>query len=138
MLGIRSKLPAPVTPTLRVPDSRIPQQRGKLKMAQNFPWEYLSECSEMSLQNFLLAQLNLAASIRKIIAAEQEKLIEALTNAEVARIIHEDIEKLSHTANLRQGILDFRLGSEPTEHKSVEIVSQSEVPVKRAVKYPQN
>lgn len=71
------------------------------------PWEYLGDCSETSLQNFMLAQLNLAASLRKSITADTDKLNESLALAEVARIFIEENDALVRIASLRQGVLDF-------------------------------
>lgn len=76
-------------------------------MARPLPWEYLGECSETSLQNFMLVQLETAAKIRRVIAAESEHLVEALVSAEVARLLLEKSEEISRMGTLRQGILNF-------------------------------
>jgi hypothetical protein len=72
-----------------------------------FPFEYLSDCSETSLQNFQMAQLDVAANLRKVLRTELERLIDALTNAEIARMLTENRAELARMAQLRQGVLDF-------------------------------
>lgn len=82
-------------------------------MNRPLPWEYLSECSETALQNFMISQLNVAAGLRKTIAAESEKLIEALVLTEVSRLLIEKRDELVRMASLRQSLFDFDRRIEP-------------------------
>lgn len=77
-------------------------------MPRPLPWEYLGECSDTGLQNFQLSQLNVAASLRKVIEVESEKLIDALVNAEIARLLAENAAEMSRALELRQGVLAFK------------------------------
>lgn len=94
------------------------------------PWEYLAECSEHSLQSFMLSQMNMAAELKKSIRADQEKLMEILLNVELAGLLRHSRDELSRIAYLRQGVLRFE-DRTPTEIPNKETVEVSDrvVPV---------
>lgn len=66
------------------------------------PLEYLSRCSDASLQHFELARLNCAANLRKQMAALLDQLIDDLVDARLARRMIEHKAK-SSTAPLALG-----------------------------------
>lgn len=71
------------------------------------PLEYLRECSNESMSNFVSAQLNRAAEIRKGIRADLEQLVESLVNAEVARVLMQERDSLREISDSRQRRLEF-------------------------------
>ena len=59
------------------------------------PWEYLATCSRAGLEEYQLAQMNIVAKQRKIIEAEVDRLVEAASNAEIARLVRDNAEELA-------------------------------------------
>lgn len=72
-----------------------------------FPWDYLELCSITALHSFILAERDAAARHRKQLIKELEKMVEALTNAEVATAIIENSNRLRSTIELRQNSFAF-------------------------------
>lgn len=70
------------------------------------PWEYLRTCSRTGLEEYQLVQLNIVAKQRKIIEAEVERLVEAASNAEIARLIRDNAEELARIG-AAQGVFKF-------------------------------
>lgn len=69
------------------------------------PIEYLTDCSEEGIENFVLKQSEIAALLRKQLRADVDRLIEALVNVEVANLLMHRGTELAEIANARQGVL---------------------------------
>lgn len=62
---------------------------------QKRPWEYLLTCSRAGLEAYELSERNKGSQLRKVLGAELDRLVEALTNAEITRLIRENAEELA-------------------------------------------
>lgn len=100
-------------------------------MPSSFPWDYLENCTLTSLHSFTTAQRALAATLRKALLAEAERMIEAMVNAEMATVIIENSEKLSRIIELRQNSFRFeaamRANSVLPSQEDIEQLSPSHV-----------
>lgn len=67
--------------------------------------EYMRDCSEEGIENFVLKQSEIAALLRRQIRGDVDQLIEALVNVEVANLLMHRGAELAEIASARQGIL---------------------------------
>jgi hypothetical protein len=71
------------------------------------PWEYLRDCSEVSLKNFQLLRQTAAANAKKEITKLVDELVDAQTDAEMCRLLLEDADLLAQIADHRQKVFHW-------------------------------
>lgn len=84
------------------------------------PWDFLENCSRPSLENFMLLRQNVAAMMRKSIAADIEEWAIAAADAHIAYLLLNEGKELARIADLRQTVLSFP-NPEVTTEKTAEI-----------------
>ena len=68
---------------------------------QTLPLDYLAECSDKLLDDYILEQMSHAANLRGVILTEIEQLVNTLVNVEVGRLLRN--KELSTAVQFRRG-----------------------------------
>jgi hypothetical protein len=94
---------------------------GRKLIVKEKPWEYLQDCSELSLKNFQLLRTTVAANALKEIIRLAAEYADATADSEMCELLLNEADNLARIADHRQKVFKWEEARDITE----------EIPVKR-------